>query len=646
MRYIGCKKNLIDEIDQILVNHGVQEGSTFLDLFGGTNVVSNHFKTKYKMVTNDILYFSYLHAKATIENNTAFSFEKLRQNGISDPVAYLQSNAEQYLSKNKVGYYENSYSPTGGAMYLTVENAKRIDYMRDKIDEWYKNSLINEYEYAYLVSMLVDAIPSVSNTTGTYGAFLKHWDRRSSKPLTLEPQCIIDNNQINQSYNEDANQLVKKICVDVAYLDPPYNTRQYASNYHLLENVARNKKPDLRGKTRIFDWKYLKSSYSQVQNAKTALEDLIKNIDASHILLSYNSEGIIPEEEIANLLKKYSYNDKVEITKIPYRKYRSKRPTASNDLYEIVFYIQKKPIKKERKETTISNKVWLYPQNRYIKSPLNYIGGKYRILDQIIPLFPTEIDTFIDLFSGGANVGINASAKRYVFNDMNSKINEMFRFFATQDSNLLINDIEQRIEEHSLSKTNQEAYIEFRKQYNRNPNPLDLYILSSFSYNYQIRFNNSMQYNNPFGKNRSCFSSRMKTNLINFIERLHNIDAEFIDGYFQDFNFMEVTSNDFVYMDPPYLITTGSYNDGNRGFHDWGEREEKALYNIIEELNSRNIRFALSNVLTNKGKSNELLKEFLSNNDFNVHHISINYDCSSHNSNNTGSDEVLITNYQ
>ncbi|WP_206122296.1 DNA adenine methylase, partial [Mammaliicoccus vitulinus] len=116
-----------------------------------------------------------------------------------------------------------------------------------------------------------------------------------------------------------------------------------------------------------------------------------------------------------------------------------------------------------------------------LKSPLNYVGGKYKLLPQIIPLFPNEIDLFVDLFSGGANVGINVEAKKYWFNDMNYKINEMFRFFSTQDPDELIYNIDEIITNWNLSKTNQEAFLAFRNYYNSNPSPINLYVLVAYS---------------------------------------------------------------------------------------------------------------------------------------------------------------------
>ncbi len=642
MRYIGSKKTLLIEIKKMVDKHTKGSEEIFLDLFAGTNSVGNYFKQFYTVYSNDLLFFSYVNAKATIENNLKPSFSKLVSTGIQSPMNYLQ-NLE---TKNDVqGYYETAYSPSGNANYLTVKNAKKLDVIRAQIDDWKHQEMISEYEYYYLLSSLIESLPFISNTTGTYGAFLKHWDKRALNDLELQDFTIFDNKKKNKAFNEDANTLIKRIKADIVYIDTPYNSRQYASNYHLLENVARNNQPILKGVTKIFDWKNLKSDYATKNKALDAMEDLIKNIDATHIILSYNNEGIIPEEALTDLLIRNSIDGTVDIKKIPYRKYQSKKASKIKEVYELLFYIRKKPFTNSQKNKS-NNKITVSSTKKYIKSPLNYIGGKYKLLKQILPLFPSDIGTFVDIFSGGANVGINVSANKHIFNDMNNRINEMFRYFQEQDPVELVHKIEQRIGDWDLSKTNEEAFLAFRKQYNVNPNPLDLYILSSFSYNYQFRFNNSMEYNNPFGRSRSHFSENMKNNLLNFVTKLQTLDATFTDFFFSEFDFSQLTSKDFVYLDPPYLITTGSYNDGKRGFSDWGEKQEKEMYKLMKNLSSRNIKFALSNVIIHKGKHNKSLEDFIEEENLFVKHLNFNYKNSSYNTSKKESLEVLITNYK
>jgi len=646
VRYIGSKNLLLDEIDNFLSPHLSGEEKTFLDLFAGTNVVSAFFKKRYSIISNDILYFSFVNAKAIIEGNDELRYDGLLKKGISDPVSFLENESLKYIEENHVGYYEESYSPTGGVMYFTVENAKKIDYMREQLEVWKDEFDISSEEYHYLLATLLSAIPYVSNITGTYGAFLKHWDKRALNPLVLRPLTVEKNFKSNKAYNIDSNELVKEVIADITYIDTPYNSRQYASNYHVLENIARHTKPPLKGKTKIFDWKELRSDYSVKKNAYETMKDLIKNVQSEHVVISYSSDGIIEEDKFVELIKGYSYDKEVKVKKIKYRKYKSKVKSESDELYELLFYFKKSETKTTLKtQKTINTKETWNLAPKFVKSPLNYIGGKYKLLNQLVPLFPNNIKTFVDVFSGGCNVGINIPAKNHIFNDMNVRLNELFEFLHYKNPDDVIALIENRINEFQLTKTNCDGFLRFRDTYNENPNPLDLYVLVSFSYNYQIRFNNNMKFNNPFGRDRSHFSMNMKQNLYNFMTKLNCLNANFSTSFFENLNYFELSENDFVYFDPPYLITIGNYNDGNRGFRNWDEVEEKKLYKIMDILTEQGVRWALSNVLTHKEKENKLLVDFVNANGYNITDLDYNYNNSSYNSKKKGSREVLITNY-
>lgn len=288
------------------------------------------------------------------------------------------------------------------------------------------------------------------------------------------------------------------------------------------------------------------------------------------------------------------------------------------------------------------------PCQELVCSPMNYIGGKFKLLPQILPHFPSNINVFVDLFCGGCNVGINAEANKVVFNDNLTYLIELYEVMYTSSIDVILSHIKNRISEFSLSLTNNDGYIALRKLYNDKRNPLDLFVLVAFSFNHQIRFNTSHDFNNPFGKERSSFNPRMENNLIAFIQKLQSRFVSFSSLNFDDFDFAQLTINDFVYCDPPYLITTGSYNDGKRGFTGWNKTHEIKLLSILDDLNNRGVRFALSNVLIHKGNQNKLLAEWLEASDYIVHHLSMNYSNSSYHLKNRGTtatDEVLITNY-
>jgi len=291
----------------------------------------------------------------------------------------------------------------------------------------------------------------------------------------------------------------------------------------------------------------------------------------------------------------------------------------------------------------------LVKKKKYIKSPLNYIGGKNKLLNQILPLLPSGINTFVDLFSGGCNVGININANRVIFNDNLTYLIELFSVFKNDNTQSIIHHIENRIDEFQLSQTNEEGYKKFRIFYNETKFPLDLFVLIAYSFNHQIRFNNSHKFNNPFGRNRSCFNNNMKNNLINFISKLHGGNFDFSNHSFEDFDFSKLSKDDFVYCDPPYLITTGTYNDGKRGFKGWSEKEEIELLDILDNLDSQNIKFGLSNVIEHKGKENFLLKDWLLNRAYTLNYLDKDYANSNYQTKDRdkkASIEVLITNYK
>ncbi|MCI9639575.1 MAG: Dam family site-specific DNA-(adenine-N6)-methyltransferase [Emergencia sp.] len=651
VRYIGSKVALLDSIEYVIKENTSGNEKIFCDLFSGTASVAKHFKNKYEVISNDFMYFSYVLQKATIENNHIPDFKKLKKIGIQDPFKFLEESTCNKVEENY--FITRNYSPYGEThrMYVSVQNAMRIDYIRSTIEAWKNENLLNQDEYFYLLASLIEGVPFVSNITGTYGAYLKNWDKRAYKNFEMIRLDVENNGHRNKCYNRDASELILEISGDILYLDPPYNSRQYAPNYHLLETISRYDAPKIKGVTGMRNYDKQKSAFCIKKDVANAFEDIMKKADFEHIVLSYSSEGIMSFSEIEEIMKKYGIAETYKKYNIQYRKYKSKINNEEKILYEYLFYIRKE-VQREKPmliaENTISYnyKSRMKPSNKnkkFIKSPLNYIGGKYKLLPQIMPLFPKDINLFIDLFSGGGNVGINAEADKILCNDINTKIIELFNTFKNRSTEEVLKQIDLNIQKYSLSKTNEEGFLRFRKDYNKTPDPIDLYTLTCYSFNYQFRFNNSHEYNNPFGRNRSQFSERMRNNLISVMNRIREIDIIFSSKDFMELDLTTLGPQDFVYCDPPYLITTGSYNDGNRGFKDWGEEEEADLYNLLDYLNKKNIKFALSNVLSHKGQINKSLLEWSKK--YHVIHLNYNYINSSYNTKRGESDEVLIINY-
>lgn len=281
----------------------------------------------------------------------------------------------------------------------------------------------------------------------------------------------------------------------------------------------------------------------------------------------------------------------------------------------------------------------------FIKSPLNYTGGKYKILTPIFEIFPKEIDTFVDLFAGGFNVGINVNAKKIVCNDHINYIIELYQYFQNTPIDDIITSIKERIDEFDLSLNNSEGYNSLRSRYNESKDIVDFFVLTCYSFNHQIRFNNNHQFNTPFGKERSSYNANIEKNLMAFCNALQNKNIEFHNSDFLAIDLSDLGERDLVYCDPPYLISTGSYNDGKRGFKDWTVKEEQELLDLLDKLNIQGTKFALSNVFYHKGMSNEMLIEWSKK--YNVFYIDKTYSNCSYQfkDRNTKTVEVLVTNF-
>lgn len=265
----------------------------------------------------------------------------------------------------------------------------------------------------------------------------------------------------------------------------------------------------------------------------------------------------------------------------------------------------------------------------YIASPLNYTGGKARLLPQLLPLLPRDIDTFVDLFCGGCNVGINVRADRHIYNDADQRLVRLLRFFQEADPQTLPDRVKERVAHYDLSDTsrhgydayhcnsadglapyNREPFLRLRSDYNALPadhpdRPLLLYLLIVFGFNNQLRFNAYGGYNLPVGKRD--FNVAMQRKLMQFVVALRGQRAEIMSHDFAQLDLDQLTPKSFVYLDPPYLITTATYNEGGA----WTLRDEERLLRFIDEMDRRGLRFALSNVLTHKGRRNEALIAWL-----------------------------------
>lgn len=321
-RYLGNKYKLLGFIEDI-VNEKCNGFNIFCDIFAGTGVVAERFNEKnIKVIANDFLASNYIPLKAFL-GTSRIDFEEIERK--IDLLNALETDEDNYFSKHF------------GQTYFTLENARKIEAIREKIDEL----ATNEHEKAVLITSLLYAVDKVANTVGHYDAYRKKLD--TIQPLRLlVPDFEAENNANNEIYKEDANQLIRKISCDVLYIDPPYNSRQYSDAYHLLENLVTWEKPLVHGKAKKMDRSHIKSDYC-LQSASKAFADLIATANCKHILLSYNNTGEskdgrsnarISDKQIINILKS---RGEVDIFERDYKAFTTGK-SDTNGHSERVFY--------------------------------------------------------------------------------------------------------------------------------------------------------------------------------------------------------------------------------------------------------------------------------------------------------------------
>ncbi len=266
------------------------------------------------------------------------------------------------------------------------------------------------------------------------------------------------------------------------------------------------------------------------------------------------------------------------------------------------------------------------------------MGGKYKLLKEILPLFPEDIHTFVDLFGGGFNVGVNVNSKCTIYNDLESHVVDLMRYLFITDTGQLLTEIDSLIKRYDLSKENAEGFNRLRDYYNEeNNSPIVFYTMICYAFNYQIRFNQNGKYNMPFGKERSSFNPILRQKFIDFVEVLHRRNCTFCNCTFDEFDFSVLSSEDFVYCDPPYFNSVATYNEREG----WTENHERELLAVLNKLNEKGVRFALSN---NLKYDNLVLDKW--KNKYNVHYLNGNYsNCNYQKKDKSQDVEVLITNY-
>ncbi|MDR2034112.1 MAG: Dam family site-specific DNA-(adenine-N6)-methyltransferase [Helicobacteraceae bacterium] len=632
-RYLGNKYKLLPFITSVVAEN-CEDVNSVADIFAGTGAVASAFADK-QLITNDNLYSNY------VSHLAWFSPQVYSSDKIERLIAYY--NELRVATDN---YVSESFADT----FFSLDDCRKIGFIREDIETRFSRDEINERERALLITSLLYAADKIANTCGHYDAYRQGVEFERSIELSVPlPNKTL--NADNACYNEDANELVKRISTDLTYIDPPYNSRQYCDAYHLLENIARWEKPKVSGVARKMDRTSLKSDYC-TNKAAAAFEHLIQNINARYILLSYNnmaqkgngrSNAKISDSDIMRVL---SAKGEVKVFTQDYKPFSAGKSDIDEHeerLFLCVCKTKERPI---------------------IQSPLNYTGGKFKLLEQILPHFPKRIDTFVDLFCGGCNVGINVNADTVIFNDNSPKLLYLYNTFKNLGKTAVLDMIDDIITKYGLSRSteygyahydcessaglgsfNREPFLRLREDFNKKNEDYGyyamLYVLIVYAFNNQIRFNSKGEFNLPVGKRD--FNDKMKSKLSAFIDRLQENEYRFLCKDFRELDTSALTENSLVYCDPPYLITCATYNEQDG----WNEQSERDLLAFLDGLNERGIKFALSNVLSSKGKTNEILAEWLRRNQYRAIHLDYKYSNSNYQRKDRSGveDEVLITNY-
>ncbi len=318
MNYIGSKFKLSswikDEVKKVVGNDVSQK--VFCDIFAGTGIVGRTFKKEVKkVISNDLEHYSFVLNKNYIENHEE----------IKNKEKYIDRLNHLPLIEHGFIYQNYCMGSGSGRQYFSDTNGKKIDTIRTKIKEWYDSQEIGDNLYYFLLASLVESADKVANTASVYGAFLKHIKNSASKELILEPAHFIKNDNTHQVFNKDSNELIKEISGDILYLDPPYNQRQYSSNYHLLNTITQYDSFTPKGITGLRE--YNRSDYCKRNEVHKSFEELIKNAKFEYIFLSYNNEGLMSALEVQEIMQKYG---KYSLEKKEYQRFKADKTQNRN----------------------------------------------------------------------------------------------------------------------------------------------------------------------------------------------------------------------------------------------------------------------------------------------------------------------------
>lgn len=634
-RYTGSKLKIKDWIKNLIIENckGV---NSFCDIFAGTGVITDEMLSSYdNFILNDLLYSNEVIYKAFYKNQE-YDLQK------------LFDFQNRYQDLNKDTLKDNYVSINFGSRYFELGDAKAIGFIRQNIED-NKNTL-NEREYCILVASLLYSFDKCANTVGHYEAYFKNKEiNRTFKFELITPYDTIKLNKKFKIFRQDANKLAEQIKSDIVYIDPPYSSRQYSRFYHVLENITKWEKPELFGSA-LKPAPENMSEYCS-SSAKNAFEDLINKLNCKYIVVSYNntynsksksSENKMLLEDIIEILSKKGNTKKYEM---PFKAFNAGKTDIENHK-EIVFITEVGKFAIDKKDVT--------------RSPFFYVGDKYKLMPQLLKLFPKNIDNYYEPFCGGGSSFINVIANKYILNDIDNymiKMHNMLNLYAYTPE-MFFTAVENIEKEYNLSasyrqdivpsklkeqykktffaKYNKPGFDRMRLDFNKNKTSMELlYVMLIYGFNRMLRFNSKGDFNLPVGNvdlNKNVIDS-----LDNYFRFCQNNELHFSCLDFRDFFKMyDFKQNDFIYLDPPYLISNSEYNKI------WTEKDEIDLLNILDQLNAKGVRFAISNLLESKGITNKIFIEWAKK--YKVYDVDSNY-INYHDNSTKNSKEVLVTNY-
>lgn len=620
-KYLGSKYKLMPMLFEKMNQHIKKDYTTLLDLFGGTGSSTFFFQNKnFEVIINDFLVSNF------IIYNAFFGSQEVCEKKIKLVFEYIKFELKP-INNWFTKLYKNKY--------FSNKDIEKIAAIREFIKNENIYSL-NEREKDVILASLLFSSDRAANSMGHYDVYIKReiMDKFEFKLVDFKSAKVAKG-----IYCEDANKLIKEIKSDILYLDPPYNSRQYSNLYHILETLVNWKEEDDYYGVALKSTKSTKSSDYSTSKAKESMLNLILNADTKMIAISYNnfdsnnsrSESKIKLDELILMLET---RGKVSVYEIPYKMYASNNKKSNVTEYNEVLLV-----------CDVKNGVL---NDQLVKYPLNYMGGKFKYINNIISAFPKKINYFYDLFAGGANVAINVNADNIIINEIEKHQFDILNVFKNVQTFEIIKQIEniifkydltysakdrlsKRLSDKDYKDKNENKYLKLRSDYNSSKNIYMLMTLIIYSFNNSINFNLNDEFNIPIGKrdlNKNIFK-----NILLFSEKMKLKNITLLN---KDYEAVEIilNQNTVIYLDPPYLVSFAHYNKK------WNDECESRLIIFIE----KNKNIYLSNSLKSGSKINSLLKEFIEKNKNNIifYETKVTYDNSWYHKLEKGNEEIFI----